>query len=111
MGTRDARVDAYIARSADFAQPILTHLREVVHAACPDVEEAMKWSFPHFLYKGMLCSMAAFKQHAAFGFWKGALVLGRGKDADAMGQFGRITKRSDLPSKRAFAGYVRKAAA
>jgi hypothetical protein len=70
MGTRDPRVDAYIAKSADFAKPILTHLREVVHAACPECQETMKWSFPHFDYKGMLCSMAAFKQHAVFGFWK-----------------------------------------
>jgi uncharacterized protein YdeI (YjbR/CyaY-like superfamily) len=111
MGNRDPRVDAYIAKSADFAQPILTEIREAVHASCPDVEEEMKWSFPHFVYKGVLCSMAAFKQHAAFGFWKGPLVLGRGKDADAMGQFGRITKRSDLPPKKTLAGYIRKAAA
>ena len=61
MGTRDPRVDAYIARSADFAKPILTHLRDLVHAACPEVEETIKWNFPHFLYKGMLCSMASFK--------------------------------------------------
>src|ERR671917_10850 len=93
MGTRDKRVDTYIARSADFAKPILTHLREVVHETCPDVEEAMKWSFPHFMYEGMLCSMASFKEHCAFGFWKGALVLdGNGAPAEeAMGSFGRIT--------------------
>ena len=77
MGTRDARMDAYIEKSADFAQPILRHLREVAHEACPDVVEAMKWSSPHFEYRGMLCNMAAFKQHCAFGFWKGSLVLGR----------------------------------
>lgn len=111
MGKRDPRVDAYIAKSAGFAQPILTEIRAAVHASCPDVEEEMKWSFPHFVYKGVLCSMAAFTQHAAFGFWKGSLVLGRGKNADAMGQFGRITKRSDLPSKNILAGYIRKAAA
>jgi uncharacterized protein YdeI (YjbR/CyaY-like superfamily) len=111
MGKRDPRVDAYIAKAAGFAQPILTEIRETVHASCPDVEEEMKWSFPHFVYKGVLCSMAAFTQHAAFGFWKGSLVLGRGKNADAMGQFGRITKRSDLPSKNILAGYIRKAAA
>jgi uncharacterized protein YdeI (YjbR/CyaY-like superfamily) len=110
MGKRDPRVDAYIRRAAPFAQPILTDIRQTVHAACPDVEEAMKWSFPHFLYKGMLCSMAAFKHHAAFGFWKGSLVTGKGRGADAMGQFGRITKRSDLPSTRVLAGYVKKAA-
>lgn len=111
MGTRDPRVDAYIKKAAPFAQPILTEIRETVHASCPDVEEAMKWSFPHFLYKGMLCGMASFKEHAAFGFWKGSLVVDRGKGIDAMGQFGRITKRSDLPSKRVLAGYVKKAAA
>jgi hypothetical protein len=60
-------VDGYIKKAAPFAQPILGEFREIVHAACPEVEEAMKWSFPHFLYKGMLCSMASFKEHAAFG--------------------------------------------
>ncbi len=65
MGTRDARVDAYIAKSADFARPILEHIREVVHAACPNVVETMKWSFPHFDYKGMMCGMSAFKEHCA----------------------------------------------
>jgi uncharacterized protein YdeI (YjbR/CyaY-like superfamily) len=111
MGTRDPRVDAYIARSAEFAQPILTRLREVVHTACPDVEEGMKWSFPHFMYKGMLCSMASFKAHCAFGFWKASLVLGEnGKSAEnGMGHFGRITKLSDLPSKKTLTGYVRAA--
>jgi len=110
MGTRDPRVDAYISNAAPFAQPILATIRETVHASCPDVEEAMKWSFPHFLYKGMLCSMASFKQHAAFGFWKGSLVTGGPRSADAMGHFGRLTKVSDLPSKKVLAGYVKKAA-
>src|SRR6516165_9792549 len=100
MATRDERIDAYIAKSAEFARPILEHLRKVVHEACPDVEETMKWSFPHFQYKGMLCSMASFKEHCAFGFWKSSLLLGKGNDAaeKAMGQFGRITKVSDRPS-------------
>jgi uncharacterized protein YdeI (YjbR/CyaY-like superfamily) len=110
MGKRDPRVDAYIEKSAGFARPILTHLRATVHGACPDVEEAMKWSFPHFLYKGMLCSMAAFKQHCAFGFWKGSLVLDGAGDGDAMGQFGRITKASDLPPKKVLVGYIKRAA-
>ena len=81
MGTRDRRVDAYIAKSAEFARPILTHLRTVVHAACPDVEETMKWSFPHFMYKGMLCSMVSFKEHCAFGFWKSSLIVEKGGSA------------------------------
>jgi uncharacterized protein YdeI (YjbR/CyaY-like superfamily) len=72
----------------------------------------MKWSFPHFMYKGMLCSMASFKEHAAFGFWKGALVLGRsaGDDERAMGQFGRLTSIEDLPPKNELVAYIRKAA-
>jgi len=111
MGTRDARVDAYIAKSADFARPILAHLREVVHAACPDAEETMKWSFPHFQYKGLLCSMAAFKEHCAFGFWKGSLIVGagHGEVEKAMGQFGRIAGLSDLPSKKVLTGYIKEA--
>src|SRR6185369_50398 len=110
MGKRDPRVDAYIAKAGDFAKPILTRIRETVHAACPDVEEAMKWSFPHFMYKGMLCSMAAFKQHAAFGFWKGSLIFeDQAKSTEAMGQLGRLTKPADLPAKRVLAGYIRKA--
>jgi hypothetical protein len=110
MGKKDPRVDAYIAKSADFAKPILITIRDAVHAACPEVVEDMKWSFPHFLYKGMLGSMASFKQHCAFGFWKGSLVLGTAaKDQDAMGHFGRLTKPSDLPPKKVFAGYVKKA--
>jgi uncharacterized protein YdeI (YjbR/CyaY-like superfamily) len=108
MGKRDRRIDAYIAKSAEFARPILTHLREVVHAACPEVEETVKWGMPHFMYKGMLCGMAAFKQHATFGFWRRSLIVGA-KGNDAMGQFGRITSVSGLPAKRVLAGYVKQA--
>jgi uncharacterized protein YdeI (YjbR/CyaY-like superfamily) len=111
MGTRDSRIDAYIAKSADFARPILTHLRDVVHAACPEVEETIKWSFPNFQYKGLLCGMAAFKEHCSFGFWKGELIFEKRGDADekAMGQFGRITKLSDLPARKVLHGYVKTA--
>jgi hypothetical protein len=109
MGKRDPRVDAYIGKSADFAKPILTHLRDVIHSACPDAEETMTWSAPHFEYKGMLGGMAAFKEHCAFGFWKGALVTGDATKGEAMGGFGRITKVSDLPPKAVLAGFVKKA--
>jgi len=112
MGKKDPRVDAYIDKAADFAKPILTHLRETVHAAVPDVVEEMKWSFPHFTYKGMLCSMAAFKQHAMFGFWKASLVLGDEAKTDAgMGHLGRIAKIADLPSKKELTAYIKKAVA
>ena len=112
MPSHDERIDAYIDASADFAQPILAHLRAVVHEACPDVEETMKWSFPHFMYEGMLCSMASFKAHCAFGFWKGALVLGdASKDAEGMGNLGRITSLKDLPPKKVLAGWIKAAMA
>ena len=112
MGTRAPRVDAYIAKSADFAKPILTYIRGTVHAACPDVVETTKWSMPFFDYHGPLANMSAFKEHAAFGFWKGALVVGRGSGDDerAMGQFGRITSVKDLPPKNELVALIRKAA-
>src|SRR5450432_1625902 len=71
----DPRIDAYIGKSAAFAQPILIHLRDIIHRACPQVEETMKWNFPHFMYHGMMCAMAAFKEHCTFGFWKDVLIL------------------------------------
>jgi uncharacterized protein YdeI (YjbR/CyaY-like superfamily) len=110
MGTRDPRVDAYIAKSADFAKPILTHLRDVVHSACPDVVETIKWSAPFFDYHGTMCNMAAFKEHVSFGFWKGALVVGPKPAEDPThGQFGRVTSVKDLPAKKEIAAYVKKA--
>lgn len=110
MGTRDKRIDAYIAKAQPFAQPILKFIRETVHEGCPDVEETTKWSMPFFMYKGMLCNMASFKEHCAFGFWKGPLILDdKDKSEDAMGHFGRITSLKDLPPKKVLLGYVKKA--
>lgn len=109
MGTRDPRVDAYIGKAPDFAVPILEHIRAVVHEACPEVEEGMKWSVPHFDYKGMMCGMAAFKHHVTFGFWKSGLVLGKDKQEGGADQFGKLTKVSDLPSKKIMTGYITKA--
>jgi uncharacterized protein YdeI (YjbR/CyaY-like superfamily) len=111
---KDRRMDAYISNAPDFAKPILNHLRELVHEGCPDVEESMKWSRPHFMYKGLMCGMSAFKHHCAFGFWLGEMVLGeKGKwseNNEGMGHFGRITSLADLPSDKEILGYVKKAA-
>ena len=103
MPTLDLRVDAYIDRSADFARPILLHIRKLVHKACPDVKETMKWSFPHFDYKDqMMCSMASFKAHVAFVFWKQSLMENAAFPAEktAMGSFGRLTSLKDLPDDK-----------
>lgn len=111
MGTRDPRVDAYIKKAAPFAQPILVHVRELVHEACPDAVEQIKWGMPHFDYKGMFCGMAAFKKHAVFGFWKHELLLGTddGKWKEAMGSFGCLTSVRDLPSKATLTRLVKRA--
>ncbi len=114
MGIKDPRVDAYIAKAGDFARPILSRIREIVHETCPDVEEAIKWGMPFFLYKGLLCNMAAFKAHCTFGFLHESLrtelrnVPGA---AEAMGTFGRITGADQLPSRTVVAACIRKAMA
>ena len=109
MGQRDPRIDAHIDRAAGFARPILAHLREVVHAACPECEETLKWGAPSFTYRGrILCGMAAFKQHAAFGLWQGAAIAGKeGAAGEGMGQFGRLARVADLPGKRELTRYLR----
>lgn len=100
MPATDPRVDAYIEKSADFAKPILTHLRKLIHKAAPQATETLKWSMPAFEYKGLVCGFAAFKQHCTFGFWKQSL-LEQGafsEEKTAMGSFGRITSKKDLPA-------------
>ena len=110
MPSKDARVDAYIAKAKPFAQPILRHLRTVVHDACPEVRETIKWGMPFFEYHGTLCHLASFTQHASFGFWKGKLLLGgKTKNAEAMGDFGRITSLEDLPPKARIRDLVKQA--
>jgi uncharacterized protein YdeI (YjbR/CyaY-like superfamily) len=111
MPKKDARVDAYIAKAADFAKPILRHLRNLVHTACPEVEETIKWRFPTFIYKGMLCGMAAFKEHCTFGFWKHALIFGEQENSadDGMGQFGKLTSVSQLPKDKVLLGHIKTA--
>jgi len=110
MPKKDPRIDAFIEKSAPFARPILIHVRELVHAACSNIEETLKWGMPHFDYKGVLLGMAAFKQHCAVSFWKADLVLGEAQVADeAMGHFGRITSLDDLPSDKVLTRYIRKA--
>jgi len=115
MGTKDPRVDAYIGKSAEFAKPILLHLRELIHGACPTVVETMKWSFPHFTYQApsdksprILCSMASFKQHCAFGFWYAEAA--DGLDAKpGMGHYGKISKLSDLPKDKELVKEIKQA--
>jgi hypothetical protein len=110
MPTLDPRIDTYLAGAPEFARPILTRLREDVHAACPDVVEDIKWSRPHFTLDGkLLCGMSAFKAHCTFGFWEreGAAT----GQAGAMGDFGRITAMADLPGRTDLRKQIQAAAA
>ena len=115
MGKTDKRLDVYIAKSAEFAKPILSHLRDLIHSGCPEVEETIKWGFPHFDYNGIMCSMAAFKQHCAFTFWKASIMSDPNKILQkmgntAMGQFGQIKDLSDLPADKILLAYIKEAA-
>ena len=115
MGKKEKAIDDYIGKSADFAKPILNHLRELVHKACPDAEEKIKWGFPHFDYKNeMMCSMAAFQQHCVFGFWKAALMkdpilVENARSEVAMGHLGRITSTKDLPPDKTIIAWIKEA--
>jgi len=116
MPTTDKRIDAYIEKKADFAKPILKHLRELVHKACPDAEETVKWGMPFFDYKGsVLCAMAAFKEHCSFMFWKAKLMkdpegILQITQREAMGNFGNIKSLKDLPSDKILTAYIKEAA-
>jgi uncharacterized protein YdeI (YjbR/CyaY-like superfamily) len=96
--SREPEIDAYIAKAQPFARPILEKVRERVHAVVPDIEEALKWSMPAYTVGGkILLITAAFKAHAALNFWRGQELRGDAANADAMGQFGKLTSVADLP--------------
>jgi uncharacterized protein YdeI (YjbR/CyaY-like superfamily) len=115
MSEFEPKIDAYIEKAAAFAQPILTHYRALVHKTCPDVEEKIKWGMPFFDYKGkMMCHMAAFKQHCAFGFFQAALMdepllIRNAESESAMGHLGKITSMKDLPADKVLIGLIKNA--
>lgn len=111
---RDPRIDAFIARAAPFARPILEHVRALVHRASPEIEETLKWSMPAYTYRGaIVCITGAFKAHCSFIFWHAEMrkIAGRdsGKADDAMGVFGRIESLADLPSEAKLLRYLKTA--
>jgi uncharacterized protein YdeI (YjbR/CyaY-like superfamily) len=109
MGTKDRRVDAYIENANAFARPILTKLRKWAHQYCPECEETLKWSAPHFTYKGkMYAGMSAFKEHCAFGFWH-PMMRRDDNSLEGMGSFGKIRSLADLPKEGEFARMAREA--
>lgn len=109
---KNPQVDAYIKNAAPFSQPIMKHLRELVHKVCPDVEENIKWGVPSFEYKGLWCGFASFKEHCTFGFWK-AGIMKNAKDFQSeekrgsMGNLGRLTNIKDLPSDKLIISWLK----
>ena len=116
MSEKDSRVDAYIEKAAPFAKPVLIKLRKLIFQACPEAVETIKWSFPNYeAYGSMLCNMAAFKEHCAFGFWKASLLkdpegILQVKDRNAMGHLDRIGSVKDLPADHILIAYIKEAA-
>lgn len=114
MPTTDPRVDAYLDEAEPFAEPILRHLRGLIHEVIPEVEETIKWNFPHFVLPGAkgkqaggtICSFAAFKEHCTLAFWNAPEVVGDAAVEGAMGEFGRITSLDDLPDEETLRGYL-----
>ncbi|HQR07447.1 MAG TPA: YdeI/OmpD-associated family protein [Gemmatales bacterium] len=113
MAKRNPEFDVYIAEAAEFARPILKKIRQLFHKAHPQITETMKWSFPHFEYKGLVGSMAAFKQHATFGFWKAALMNDPHGMLKIMGDTTmgahRLTSVKDLPDDKVIIAYIQQA--
>lgn len=107
-------IDEYIAKSADFAKPILTHLRALVHKACPETEETIKWSMPTFIYNGkILCMMASFTNHCSFGFWKSSRlrdVAGILENEGSAGSLGKLMSKKDLPADKLIIAYIKETA-
>jgi uncharacterized protein YdeI (YjbR/CyaY-like superfamily) len=110
----DKRVDNYIEKAQPFAKPILVHLRKLIHEACTEVEENIKWGMPSFEYKGLMCGFASFKQHCTFMFWKASLMsdpilMQNAKSETSMGHLGKITSLKDLPSDKKIKAYIKEA--
>ncbi|MEO7192229.1 MAG: YdeI/OmpD-associated family protein [Vicinamibacterales bacterium] len=112
MLARDQRVDRYIDKAAPWARPLLELLREAVHAGCPEAQETIKWSVPHFEYKGVFCSLAAFKQHARLHFWKTSLLRSELSAAGqaALDQLDRMTTVDEVPNHKTLVTLVKAAA-
>lgn len=111
----DPRIDNYIEKAQPFAQPVMNKLREIIHKACPEVQETIKWGMPSFDYMGPICSFASFKNHCSFGFWKTSLLKNPEKylqersaqGGEAMGNLGKMTSVKDLPPARVLIDFIR----
>lgn len=114
MQKRDKRIDEYIKNSAEFAQPILMHFRELIHKTCPNVEENLKWGMPSFEYEGLMCNMASFKHYCTIGFWKATLMKDKElfqnlQNQTSMGHLGKLTNIKELPVNSKLISWIKEA--
>jgi hypothetical protein len=74
-GSRDPRVDAYISKLPDWQQAICHQVRDLVHAADPEVAETIKRTDrPYFVLDGNVCALLAAKDHVNVFLYDGAIV-------------------------------------
>jgi uncharacterized protein YdeI (YjbR/CyaY-like superfamily) len=115
MAKLNPKVTEYIAKSADFAKPILNHLRELIHSTCSDAEEDIKWGTPHYGYKGdHLCMMAGFKNHCSFSLYKAEMmkdkaILDSVKAGKKFGYMDKVKSLDELPAKKILIAYIKEA--
>jgi uncharacterized protein YdeI (YjbR/CyaY-like superfamily) len=115
MSKLNSKVSEYIAKSADFARPILNHLRALIHSTCPDAEEDIKWGTPHYGYKGdHLCMMAGFKNHCSFSLYKAEMMKDKAiqesvKAGKKFGYMDKIKSIDELPAEKVLAAYIKEA--
>jgi hypothetical protein len=72
---KDPRVDTYIAALPDWQQTICQTVRDLVHAADPEVAETIKRTDrPYFVLHGNICALQATKDHVNVFLYDGAMV-------------------------------------
>jgi hypothetical protein len=73
--TADPRVDAYIDALPDWQQAICRRVRDLVHAADPEVSETVKRRVqPYFVLQGNICALLAAKDHVNIFLYDGGIV-------------------------------------
>lgn len=115
MKNANPKVDAYIDKAAPFAQPILKKIRALMHKACPEITEEIKWGAPAFMHEGIVSGMVAFKAHVRFSFWRGKEM----EDPDGLFENDgasfmnceKFADAKDLPADKVMIKYIKAAVA
>jgi hypothetical protein len=72
---RDPRVDGYIAGLPGWQRDTCQQLRDLIHAADPEIEETIKRRVrPYFVLHGNICALLAAKDHVNLFLYDGGIV-------------------------------------